>query len=110
MQKNVPFTWSLACSEAFDTLKSHLVQSLVLAYSCFYQGAQPFVLPTDASAIRLGAVLEQNEDLIANASWRNYSVIHLLLLSLPSNNFTTVSWESCLGSTLIMNPHNGYRH
>ena len=46
--KNVPFTWDLACNEAFDTLKSHLVQSPVLPYPCFHQEAEPFVLQTDA--------------------------------------------------------------
>ena len=80
-QKNVPFTWDLACNEAFGTLKSHLVQSPVLAYPCFHQEAEPFVLQTDASAIGLGAVLEQYGHVIAYASRsltsseRNYSVI-----------------------------------
>ena len=79
-QKNVPFTWDLACNEAFDTLKSHLVQSPDFAYPCFHQEAEPFVLQTDASAIGLGAVLEQYGHVIAYASWsltsseRNYSV------------------------------------
>ena len=55
---NVPFAWDLACSKAFDTLKSHLVYSSILAYFCFNQEAEPFILQTDASAIGLGAVLE----------------------------------------------------
>ena len=80
-QKNVPFTWDQACSKAFDTLKSHLVQHPVLAYPCFFQEANPFVLQTDASAIGLGAVLEQDGHVIAYASRsltsseRNYSII-----------------------------------
>ena len=45
-QQNVPFTWDLACSKAFDTLKSHLVQSPILAYPRFNQEAEPFILQT----------------------------------------------------------------
>ena len=69
------------CSEAFKTLKSHLVQSPVLAYPQFHQGVEPFVLQTDSSAIGLGAVLEQHGHVIAYASRSltvsegNYSVI-----------------------------------
>ena len=57
------------------------MNSLVLAYPSFEQNATEFVLQIDASAIALGAVLEQKGHVIAyasqllTASERNYSVI-----------------------------------
>ena len=80
-QKGVPFCWDQACTDAFNTLKDHLVNFPVLAYPSFEQNAGEFVLQTDASAIALGAVLEQQGHVIAyasrsvTASERNYSVI-----------------------------------
>jgi len=80
-QKDVPFSWDSKCGKAFQALKSHLVQSPVLAYPCFDSTADEFVLQTDASAVGLGAILEQNGHVIAyasrslTASERNYSVI-----------------------------------
>ena len=57
------------------------MNSLVLAYPSFEQNATEFVLQIDASAIALGAVLEQKGHVIAyasrllTASEHNYSVI-----------------------------------
>ena len=45
--------------EAFFNLKSVLTQAPILTYPDFSAIAPPFVLQTDASAIGLGAVLEQ---------------------------------------------------
>ena len=80
-QKDVPFSWDSKCDEAFQALKAYLVQAPVLAYPCFDSTVDEFVLQTDASAVGLGAILEQNGHVIAYASHsltsseRNYSVI-----------------------------------
>lgn len=80
-QKGVPFNWTPECMTAFTALKDHLVQAPVLAYPKFDQSCNEFVLQTDASAVGLGAVLEQDGHVIAYASRtltapeRQYSVI-----------------------------------
>ena len=80
-QKGREFKWSLECSLAFKKLKDHLIQAPILAYPTFEKGASEFVLQIDASAVGLGAVLEQNSRVVAYASRsltaaeRNYSVI-----------------------------------
>ena len=62
-------------------LKSALTQAPVLTYPDFSATAPPFMLQTDASAVGLGAVLEQGGHVIAYASRTltksesNYSVI-----------------------------------
>ena len=67
-QKGVPFIWTKDCTEAFNTLKEHLVHAPVLSYPCFDQDSSQFILQTDASAVGLGAVLEQDGQVIAYAS------------------------------------------
>ena len=80
-QKGREFKWSLKCSLAFKKLKDHIIQPPILAYPAFEKGASEFVLQTDASAVGLDAVLEQNSHVVAYASRflpaaeRNYSVI-----------------------------------
>ncbi|KAL5503413.1 hypothetical protein EMCRGX_G010361, partial [Ephydatia muelleri] len=80
-QKDTPFNWTTECDAAFQTLKQHLVQAPILAYPRFDQDAGTFVLQADASAIGLGAVLEQDGHVIAyasrslNKSEQQYSVI-----------------------------------
>ena len=80
-QNNIPFSWDEACNKAFTALKMQLVQTPVLAYPRFGPNADEFVLQTDASAVGLGAILEQGGHVIAYASRtltsaeRNYSVI-----------------------------------
>ena len=59
LKQDIPFVWTQACQEAFNKLISCLVTAPVLAYPCF---TKPFVLHTDASALGLGAVLEQEQD------------------------------------------------
>ena len=53
-RKDVKFEWSTECQSAFESLKSSIVQSPVLAYPNF---ELDFVLETDASVKGLGAVL-----------------------------------------------------
>ena len=75
------FAWTSDCADAFATLKSHLVQAPVLSYPCFDRAAKEFSVQTDASAVGIGAVLEQDGHVITYASRsliapeRQYSVI-----------------------------------
>ncbi len=68
-QKNVTWSWTDQCLQAFDTLKQDLVQAPVLITPDF---TKPFCVQTDASNIGLGAVLTQEskgeENVIAYAS------------------------------------------
>ena len=57
-RKNEAFVWSPPCQEAFDCLKSKLVESPVLAYPDFQKD---FSLETDASGQGLGAILSQTQ-------------------------------------------------
>ena len=80
-QKNAIFSWTEACQQAFTTLKATLAQPPVLTYPQFHYSASQFVVYTDASDVGLGAVLEQDNHVIAYASRtltkaeQNYSVI-----------------------------------
>ena len=80
-QKNVPFHWNQACDTAFSMLKGKLVEFPVLTYPNFAVDAGPFMLQTDASAVGVGAVLEQDGHVIAyfsralTKSEKQYSVI-----------------------------------
>ena len=79
--KGVHFVWDNNCQLAFETLKKSLTQAPVLAYPNFSSSASQFQLHTDASAIGLGAILEQGGKVVAYASRtltqaeQNYSVI-----------------------------------
>ena len=79
--KGVPFIWDNNCQVAFEVLKKCLTQSPILAHPSFTPTASQFQLHTNASAIGLGAVLEQCGEVVAYASRtltqaeRNYSVI-----------------------------------
>ena len=80
-QKGVTFVWDQKCKEAFITLKQHLISAPILMYPSFDQSSPEFCLQTDASAVGIGAVLEQGGHVIAYASRsltqpeRHYSVI-----------------------------------
>ena len=80
-QKGISFEWTSVHDKAFSFLKSKFTQSPILAYPDFAPSSPPFVLQTDASAMGLGAVLEQGGHVIACASRTltksesNYSVI-----------------------------------
>ena len=86
--KGVPFIWDNNCQVAFEALKKCLTQSPILAYPNFTTSASQFQLHTDASAIGLGAVLEQCGKVVAYASRtltlaeRNYSVIQCECLAI----------------------------
>jgi len=55
-RKGVPFVWNPECQQAFEKLKTILIEELVLAFPNF---SKDFVLSTDASGAGLGAVLAQ---------------------------------------------------
>ena len=88
-EKNIPFVWSDDCQRSFDSLKSTLVSTPVLAYPDF---SKEFILDTDASATGMGAVLSQVKDgqevVIAYASkkfskaQKNYSATRREMLAL----------------------------
>ena len=67
-QKGVQFSWTSECQSAFSTLKERLMQAPILAYPRFDSEASPFLLQTDASAVGIGAVLEQDGHVVAYAS------------------------------------------
>ena len=59
LSKDVPFAWSQACEDAFDTLKTMLVSPLIMRYPNW---DLPFEIMCDASDYAIGAVLGQRED------------------------------------------------
>ena len=72
------FSWNGDCVNAFEKC---LTKAPVLSYPLFGPNVAEFILETDASAVGLGAVLEQDGHPIASASGSltksecNYSVI-----------------------------------
>ena len=68
-KKGAPFIWNQECEDPFTTLKQHLTHASVLAYPQFDHQASEFSLQTDASAVGISAVLEQDGRVIAYASW-----------------------------------------
>lgn len=59
-QKIALFKWTDECANAFITLKDYLTHAPILAYPKFGHTSTNFTLFTDASAVGLSAVLEQN--------------------------------------------------
>ena len=56
--KGADFRWTEECEAAFRSLKDKLTSTPVLAYPCF---DKDFILETDASVMKLGAVLSQHQ-------------------------------------------------
>ena len=87
-QKGISFKWTQECTDVFNLLKQKLVQAPILAFPNFSTAASPFVVYTDASSIGIGAVLEQDNHVIAYASRaltkseKQYSVIQHECLAL----------------------------
>ena len=67
-QKGVTFEWNQECENAFAGLKNRLSTAPILSFPQFDSKADVFLLYTDASSVGLGAVLEQNDAVIAYAS------------------------------------------
>ena len=93
-QKNSPFVWTKACA-AFTTLKCKLTHAPILVYPQFTAGESPFVVQTDASAVGLGAVLEQ-DNLYSSRS-----------LSKPESSYSTIQKE-CLAIVFAMKQFQNY--
>ena len=99
--KGVAFQWDTTCQSAFEQLKVELTKTPVLAFPDFSQTAAAFHLQTDASAMGIGAVLEQDGHVIAYASQvqssseRNYSVFqrNVWQWCTPSSNSGTTYWD-----------------
>eukprot|EP00731_Ephydatia_muelleri_P008760 Em0004g1098a len=66
-QKDTPFQWTQESAESFQRLKASLTETPVLAYPRFDKRASTIV-QMDASNVGLGAVLEQNQQMIGYAS------------------------------------------
>ncbi|XP_073121423.1 uncharacterized protein [Henckelia pumila] len=64
-RKGVKFVWSEQCEKSFTELKERLISATVLAIP---EGTGRFVVYTDASKSGLGAVLMQDDKVIAYAS------------------------------------------
>ena len=79
--KGAVFAWNEVCQSAFTQLKRKLTEAPVLIFPNFCPTADQFMLSTDASAISIGAILEQSGHVVVYASRtlsvseRNYSVI-----------------------------------
>ena len=58
-QRSAPFKWTDACQKAFDELRRRLTSTPILAYPDFNRH---FILDTDVSDTRIGAVLSQVDD------------------------------------------------
>ncbi|GKA71648.1 putative reverse transcriptase domain-containing protein [Tanacetum coccineum] len=80
-QKKVAFEWGDKQGAAFQTLKNKLCSALI---SALPQGAENFIVYCDASHKGLGAVLMQNEKVIAYASRQ---------LKIHEKNYTTHDLE-----------------
>ncbi|GJT20429.1 putative reverse transcriptase domain-containing protein [Tanacetum coccineum] len=80
-QKKVAFEWGDKQEAAFQTLKNKLCSAPILALP---QGAENFIIYCDASHKGLGAVLMQNEKVIAYASRQ---------LKIHEKNYTTHDLE-----------------
>ena len=85
LAKDVLFTWSQACEDAFDKLKTMLVSPPIMLYPNWNL---PFEIMCDASDYAIGAVLGQRED-------KKAFVIYYASKTLDSSqtNYTTTEKE-----------------
>ncbi|PIK46200.1 gag-pol fusion protein [Apostichopus japonicus] len=58
LKKDVPFTWSKQCEDAFESLKHALTTPPILAYPSM---SKPFIVSTDASGSAIGYILGQRD-------------------------------------------------
>ena len=78
--------------------KRLLTEAPILAFPHFDLHASPFILQTDASAGRLGAILQQNGHVIAYASH---------VLNKAECNYSVIQWE-CLAAVYGMKQFRHY--
>lgn len=108
-KKNNSFSWSAACAEGFQALKTALTESPVLQAP---DPDLPFTLVTDASGFGMGAVLMQNEQPVAYFSKRfspaemNYSVSEQeLCATINALKRWRHHLEGCKGLTIVTDHH-----
>ena len=87
-EKDIKIVWSSDCDQAFEKLKTSLVNTPVLVYPDL---TKPFILDTDTSGVGIGAVLSQKQDdkervvayysRVLTKSERNYCVTRRELLA-----------------------------
>ncbi len=83
--KKKPWQWDSIHQQAFDNVKAAIAKETVLAYPDF---SKPFEIYTDASSTQLGAVITQDNRLIAFFSKKlskmqqKYSVTEIVLLAI----------------------------
>ncbi len=83
--KKKPWRWDLIHQQAFDNVKAAIAKETVLAYLNFLK---PFEIYTDASSMQLGAVITQDNRLIAffsrklSKTQQKYSVTEIELLAI----------------------------
>ena len=97
-KKDVSFSWNSVCTQAFSQLKDKLTQAPILAFPQFTADAPPFLLQTDASAVGLGAVLEQGGRVIAYTS---------RTLTKSEQQYSTIQKE-CLAAVYAMKQFRHY--
>ena len=97
-KKDVPFSWNPVCTQAFSQLKDKMTQAPILAFPQFTADAPPFLLQTDASAVGLGAVLEQGGRVIVYAS---------RTLTKSEQQYSTIQKE-CLAAVYAMKQFRHY--
>jgi hypothetical protein len=114
LKKNVPFSWSARCEEAFVHVKKMLAAHPVLVTTNFYQ---PFSLMVDASDLGAGAVLQQQRDSVYHSiayfskrfdvHQRRYSTIEkeALALVLAVKHFE-VYLNGTPGPIVVFSDHN----
>jgi len=56
IEKSMTFKWNTECDESFKILKEYLTASPILTYPCL---DKEYILDTDTSTFRVGAVLSQ---------------------------------------------------
>ena len=70
--KQAKWDWNTKCQQAFDTIKKLVSRNTLLSYPNFNE---PFEIHTDASKLQLGAVISQNNKLVAFYS-RKLNPVH----------------------------------
>ena len=79
-QKDVLFSWNNDCSRAFKILKCKLIGAPILVYPRVDKEASQFQLQTDASALGLGAVLEQGGGMLLHMLAESWLKLRLTIV------------------------------
>ena len=115
-RKGARFEWTTTCEDAFQRLKSSLVNSTALAYPDF---TREFHLKTDASDTAIGGVLEQEQDgkpviiecasRVLSSAERNYSTTEKEALAIvwAINKFRPYIWGQ---KFTVWTDHNPLTH